>query len=294
MPEASPIWATLTPDEHEFQYNPQAAFPDFDLARRRREPANAEALTMLERHADIAFGDHPLRTLDVYPAGEGAPVHVFLHGGYWRAQDKANFAFVAGALVPHGITTVVANYELCPAATLDGVVDSALAAMRWVRRTIARHGGDPARITLSGHSAGAHLGAEILAHDWGAEGLPLDVVAGAVLTSGIFDPAPARLTSVNAELDLTEEIVARRNVMARPPVVTCPVALLVGGLEPWQWIDQTYRYFQHLYRHDRRPGMQIIAGRGHFDILDEYLDGDSATMRAILGQVRAASAAAAA
>ena len=89
-------------------------------------------------------------------------MHVFFHGGYWRAQDKQNFAFVAAELVPRGITTVVVNYDLCPAVTLDQTVASAIEAFAWTGRSIAAHGGDPARITLSGHSAGAHRRAAAL------------------------------------------------------------------------------------------------------------------------------------
>ncbi len=288
MSNQLPIWCTLTPDEHEFQYNPQKAFPDFDRSRRHREPANSAARAELTCHRDIAYGPHALHTLDIYPARGAAgpaPVHVFLHGGYWRAQDKANFAFVAGALVPLGITTVIANYELCPDSTLDGVAESALAAFAFLARDIGEYGGDPARITLSGHSAGAHLGAEIIACDWTARDLPRDLIRGATLISGIFDPAPARQTSVDAQLKLTDEIIARRNVEARPPLVSCPVALIVGGLEPWQWIDQTYRYSHHLHRHDKEFSLHVVPRRGHFDIIDEYLDPQSLTMRSILAHV---------
>ncbi|MBJ3778244.1 alpha/beta hydrolase [Acuticoccus mangrovi] len=284
MSSIPPIWSSLTPEEHEFQYNPQAAVPDYQDYRVAREPANAAALGGLARHADIAYGDHPLRTLDIYPAAGGAPapVHVFLHGGYWRAQDKANFAFVAGALVPHGVTTVVANYELCPAATLDEVAASAIAAMRWVVGNIADHGGDPGRISLSGHSAGAHLGAEIVAHDWAGEGISAPL-AGATLISGIFDPTPTMATSVNADLHLTEAIVARRNVEVRPPALASAVALFAGGREPWQWIDQTYRYAHHLHRHGLDPAVHVLPGRNHFDILDEYLLPQSLLLSTILG-----------
>lgn len=286
MPDNSPIWSSLNPDEHEFQYNPQKAFPDFDQYRRNRDPANVAAQS-LARRQDVAYGPHPLHTLDIYPAAgpDKAPVHVFFHGGYWRAQDKANFAYVAGALVPLGVTTVIANYELCPDSTLDAVAESALAAVEFVGKSIGEHGGDPAAITVSGHSAGGHLGAECLACDWTSRGLPADLIRGATLISGIFDPAPARLTSVNAQLNLTEEIIARRNVEVRTPHVHCPVALVVGGLEPWQWIDQSYRYAHQLHRHGATYSTHVVPNRGHFDIIDEYLDADSITMRAIRAHV---------
>ncbi|MCF3936198.1 alpha/beta hydrolase [Acuticoccus sp. M5D2P5] len=284
-----PIWTSLTPEEHEFQYNPQNAVPDYERYRAHRAPANDAAKT-LTRHESVAYGDHPLHTLDIYPAGDRAPVHLFLHGGYWRAQDKANFAFIAGTLVPRGITTVIANYELCPASTLDAVAASAIAAMDFIARKIGDFGGDPAAITLSGHSAGAHLGAEIIAYDWAREGFTAPV-KGATLISGIYDPTPARLTTVNAELNLTEALIARRNVEARSPLLSCPVALFVGGKEPWHWIDQSYRYSHHLRRNGLDPAVHVLPGFNHFDILDEYLDADSLLVRSILGHAKRAKAA---
>ncbi|WP_157732900.1 alpha/beta hydrolase [Bosea sp. AS-1] len=280
------FWTGLSPEEHEFQYNPQAAFPNFKDAQTERAPVNADALARLERQADLAYGEHPLRKVDIYPARGGAgasPVHVFYHGGYWRAQDKQNFAFVAAPLVAAGITTVIANYELCPASTLDGVAESAIAALAWVRREIHRFGGNAGRIGLSGHSAGAHLVAECLAHDWAAEGLDPTFVSHAVLISGIYDPRPVVQTSVNAEVQLTEDIAARRDVERRRVHVQCPATIFVGGLEPWHWIDQSYRYSHHLHRSGMNPEVHTLPRWGHFDILNEFREAGSPILKAAIG-----------
>jgi arylformamidase len=286
MTDRSPLWSSLSAEEHEFQYNPQRAFPNFKDSQADRAGPNRAARTELKSVLDISYGEHPLRKLDVFPAMSAgkAPVHVFFHGGYWRAQDKENFAFIAGALVPLGITTVIANYELCPASTLDGVVDSALAATEWTYRHIADYGGDPDAVTLSGHSAGAHLGAEILATDWRQRGIDPAFIKGAVLISGIFDPTPAIRTTVNAELNLTEEIARRHNVEERDPIVACPVAIIAGGLEPWQWVDQSFRYSHHLRRHGHDPEVHVLPGLNHFDIITQYLDREAPIMQAVTRQ----------
>ncbi|UZF93449.1 alpha/beta hydrolase [Bosea sp. NBC_00550] len=283
------FWSALSAEEHELQYNPQAAFPNFKDAQADRAPINAEALARLERHADLSYGEHALRKVDIYPAPrktEPSPVHIFYHGGYWRAQDKENFAFVAAPLVAAGITTVIANYELCPASTLDGVAESAIAALAWVRREARRFGGDPGRISLSGHSAGAHLVAECLAHDWAAEGVDPAFVSGAVLISGIYDPRPVMPTSVNADVRLTEEIAKRRDVERRDVRVRCPVTVFVGGLEPWHWIDQSYRYSHHLHRSGMNPEVHTLPRWGHFDILNEFREPGSPILEAVIGQSR--------
>ena len=277
-------WASLSADAHEFQYNPQRAFPDFASHGERRAPLNEAARATLAPSEDVRYGAHPLRTLDIFRAKGCAPVHLFLHGGYWRAQDKRNFAFVAGALVPLGITTIIANYELCPASTLDGVVDSALAAFEWIVRNPDAHGGDPARLTISGHSAGAHLAAGILATDWAARGVDTNGLSGVTLISGIYDPAPAILTTVNAQLRLDAELAARHDVERRAPQLACPVAIVVGGREPWHWIDQSFRYSHHLRRHGQDPSVHVLPGHDHFGILGEYLDAENTTMKAIVAQ----------
>ena len=276
------LWDSLDAREHEYQYNPQISVPDFKSFQARREQPNASARARLRCAADIAYGSHPLHGVDVYPAANaGAPVHMFFHGGYWRMQDKRNFAFIAGALVDAGICAVIVNYALCPDVTLDGVVDSALLATEWTVRNIAAYGGDPARVTLSGHSAGAHLGAAILATDWTTRGLPGDCVKGAVLISGIFDPAPAARTSVDVDIRLTPELIARHDYEARPPRILCPTWIVAGGREPWHWIDQSFRYAHHLRRHGGDPGVVVSPGDHHFNIIDQYLDPASDIMRSI-------------
>jgi arylformamidase len=281
---AAPAWASLTPEQHEYQYNPQKAFPGFARYGMERAAQNEQIRREWKPAVDIPYGEHRLRTLDVYraaDAGTPSPVHIFFHGGYWRAQDKQNFAFIAGALVPLGITTVIANYELCPDSTLDGVVDSALSAFEWTWRNIAAYGGDRQRISLSGHSAGAHLAAEILATDWAARGVDASVLTGATLISGIFDPTPAMKTTVNEQLRLTPELASRHDVERRPLKVHCPVAIIAGSLEPEQWVDQSLRYYHHLRRHELCPELHVLEGHDHFGILADYLEPNSATLRAV-------------
>ena len=114
MSDRTPIWEGLSPEEHEYQYNPQRSVPDFAAAQAWRASLSAIVVQKFSRHVDVAYGPGALHKVDIYPgSGEGPrPVHVFFHGGYWRAQDKQNFAYLAGELAPRGITSVIANYDL--------------------------------------------------------------------------------------------------------------------------------------------------------------------------------------
>lgn len=274
---------TLSAEEHEAQFNPQRSVPDHQAAQRWREPLNEAALRLPRRQADMSFGAGDLHGLDLYaPEGPGPhSVHAFFHGGYWRAQDKRNFAFIAPPLVRRGVMVAVLNYDLCPAVTLDGTVDSALAGIAWIARNIAGHGGDPARITLSGHSAGAHLTAAVLAADWPARGLPGDLIKGALMISGIYDPTPAMRTTVNAEIRLTPDIAERQNYEAHAPRIHCPAWVMAGGDEPIHWIDQSLRYAQHLRRHGMKPGVLVSPGFHHFDIMNQYANAESDVTRCL-------------
>jgi acetyl esterase/lipase len=159
--------------------------------------AKADRLTHAVRqrlpHAlDLPYGDAPKQRLDVYgpPAGtRPGPVFLFLHGGGFREGDRAHYGYVADPLARHGIVTVVASYRLTPDAAFPEQPHDVVAMLGWVREHIAGHGGDPARVFVGGHSAGAILAASVsLAPDWLAKaGLPPDFIKGCVPVSGPSD-----------------------------------------------------------------------------------------------------------
>ncbi|MGI9134114.1 MAG: alpha/beta hydrolase, partial [Rhodoferax sp.] len=131
---------------------------------------------------DLPYGPTRAETLDIFPAAAAnAPVFIFLHGGYWRAFSSKDFSGVALGLQPLGITTVLVNYALCPQVNLDEITRQTRAASAWVLRHIAQYGGDPRRVAIGGHSAGAHLSAMNLHTPWAPDyGLPTDPFAAAL------------------------------------------------------------------------------------------------------------------
>src|SRR3989441_7188850 len=133
--------------------------------------ASAETRAALECRLDVAYGVHPGEMLDIFPTrGAPAPVHVFVHGGYWQRLDKSDSSFVARALQPAGAAVVVINYGLIPTGGLDELVRQCRAAIVWGHRHAASFGGGPNRIFVSGHSAGGHLGPMLMSTDLEAFG----------------------------------------------------------------------------------------------------------------------------
>jgi acetyl esterase/lipase len=109
------------------------------------------------READAAFGPDPRQRLDLYaPRGAaGSPAVLFLFGGSWRQGNRASYRFVAEALVARGVVVGVADYRLAPAARHPDFAEDAALATRWMLDNVKPHGGDPASLTLLGHSAGS-------------------------------------------------------------------------------------------------------------------------------------------
>ncbi|WP_231489516.1 alpha/beta hydrolase [Billgrantia saliphila] len=145
---------------------------------------------------DIAYGPTLAERLDLYHAGnEGAPLHVFFHGGYWRSLGHREFGFVAEGLVRTGINVAVVNYALCPTVAFGEVVRQSRAAVAWLKCHGESLGVDSGGMSVSGHSAGGHLCAMLLATDWqGGFGLPDDLIGGpcASVVSTTCAPSPGR------------------------------------------------------------------------------------------------------
>jgi acetyl esterase/lipase len=149
-----------------------------------------------KRHANIAYGPDPQQRLDVYvPRGSAAaplPVIVFWHGGRWKFGDKTDYRFVGAALAGSGCVTVLANYRHYPQVKMPGFMDDAAQAALWSAAHAADFGGDPRRVFLMGHSAGAHMAALLTLDSryFAAAGQTRPHIAGVIGLSGAYDFLP--------------------------------------------------------------------------------------------------------
>lgn len=261
----------MTDEEIEQQYNPRKAVSDVE-----QHALRIAALSERVRHArvaagrarlDLRYGTEPLSTLDVFPAeAANAPIHVFLHGGYWRGRDKSDYSCVADALVPHGITTVVMNYDLCPSVELPAIVEQVRQGFAWVHAHAAELGGDPKRFTASGHSAGAHLIAAALSADrQGGAGTRLPQAA--VLVSGIYELEPVLRVSVNKEIRLQPGQVDAMSPMRHPPLPSVPLVVAVGGAETTCWVAESRNYAETCSRQGSQCLYAELPGANHYTVL---------------------------
>ena len=123
----------------------------------RRSEATRANVPMV---ADVAYGPDATETMDLFfPRGkrDRLPVHMFIHGGYWRMFSKRDYSYVAETVTKAGAIAVIVDYALMPAVRMATIVDQVRRARQWVLDHIADHGGNADLLTVSGHSAGAHL-----------------------------------------------------------------------------------------------------------------------------------------
>lgn len=268
-------------------YNASAAVADFASYVPRWTAQAARVRETGSAVLDVPYGPSADETLDIFPAARaGSPVFVFLHGGYWRAFTSKEFSWVAGGLHAAGFTTVVVNYALCPAVTIDEITRQCRSAVAWTLRHIARHGGDPSRVAVGGHSAGGHLGAMCLETDWPRDfELPAHPLAAAVLVSGIYEIAPLMRSYLQPQIRLDAGIVERNSPVfsVRP----CPTpALFTWGQ------DETAAFaYQSTRMHDawRAAGnageLMPLVGKNHFSAIDGFSSPDSTLVRWLLQHV---------
>jgi len=252
------------------------------IARYGAESARARA--ELPMRFDVPFGRHHAERLDVFPAAApGAPIHVFIHGGYWHRLDKADFSFVTRAF--REAATVVVNYALVPTVDLDELVRQVRASIAWVHANARSFGADPARITVSGHSAGGHLVAMLLATEWQQFGAPADVVKAGCAISGLYDLEPIRLCYLNDVLALSPESARRNSPVQLKPAGRAPLLLVVGAHEGPEYHRQTDDLAAAWRGHGVSIDVLDAAGHDHFSIISEMERPDTPLARAIRKQI---------
>ena len=267
------------------QYNLRERHPDHETYFRRWEEEGERVRRELECTLDVRFDPAPGATLDVFPArNAGAPLLLFIHGGYWQWRDKRDFSFLAEGPVNAGFSVVVNNYDLAPTVTLDEIVRQNRAALAWIYKNAEICNGDRSRIIVSGHSAGGHLTAVLAATDWSAWGkelgeeLPADPIKGACAISGLYDLEPLRLCYLNEALRLDEAEAYRNSPLHHLPDRGPPLVVAVGG-------DETEEFLRHSAEFAAawvggspdgpagRSGLEgehlVLPGLNHFSILDD-------------------------
>jgi len=257
------VYRGYTASELGRQYDIEATVPN--VGEFLQHYAEASAKTRSSRHAllDVAYGDGPGETLDVYFADKGShvPVVLFIHGGGWRASNKESRAFPADLYCPAGAVYVSLEYPLAPAHTLDQMTAAVLKGIACVKAKASTFGGDPSRIVVVGNSAGGHLAAVA------ATRLAPSELAGVVTISGVFDMKPLQLTHANSWLRMDDAAAERHSPIRHIARDPCPLFAFVGQHEPDEFRRQSRDFAAKWREEGGRAEFLEIAGHNHFSII---------------------------
>jgi arylformamidase len=261
-------------DPLDLEYNARLRVADFARHLEGWARDSAIARERSARRLDVAYGDGPAETLDIFPTTRAdAPVFVYVHGGYWRLLDKSDFSFVAPAFTREGAMVVVPNYALAPKVTLETITLQVARAVAWTWRNAALYGGNPQRIVVCGHSAGGHLTAMMMACRWPelAPDLPERLVCGGLAISGLFDLEPLTRAPFLRDDIALDAVGVRRLSPARFAAPRGPLHAAVGGIESDEFRRQN-TLIREAWGEAVVPVCEEVPGAHHFDVLDDLID----------------------
>jgi arylformamidase len=263
---------------------------DLDAIFARRAATAEAALSGFRVERGVPYGDAPGRKLNIFPAtngGRATPVHIFIHGGFWRSLDADLFSFLAPGFAPYGAMLVVIDYPLMPLVRMAEVVDACRTAVAWTHANCARYGGDPNRIFISGSSAGGHLVAELMDRAWLRDaGLATDLIKGGTAISGIFDLEPVTRSFQNDEIRLTTEEVRAYSPFTRWLDFAAPLIVAVGAGETAEFLRQSEAFARHAERCGATVTHMPVPHTNHITVvLDALADPGQRLNRAVRKQM---------
>jgi arylformamidase len=251
-------------DDPQFQYVEGQSRPGFAALLAAYEAESRTALATETCVLDVRYGPLERQTFDFFAArNRPRGTLAYFHAGYWQSRDKSTFRFIAPAYTAAGLNVALVNYPLCPTVLLPELIEAAKACLAAIRAQAASDGAPHLPLVLSGHSAGAHIAAELALSD--AEGL-----AGVVAMSGIYDLAPLVGTSLNQKLRLDPASAAACSPIHRMRAGLPPALVVVGDEETPAFIEQSRRFDEAWNKAGNRSALHLAPQADHFSLLRQF------------------------
>ena len=279
------VYSNYSQEELDLEYDMRRRCPHFAETFESLEPLNLRMRNNYECMLDVEFGNTDLQKLDIWKGKGGSPILLFIHGGYWKAFDKNMFQFIAERFVEKGACVVLNNYDLCPTVTMREIISQNRSALKWIYQNAKKIGGDPGRIHVTGHSAGGHLTAMLMATNWKQYDLPFDVINGAVPISGLFDLEPLRISYLNADLHMTKEECVDVSPVHNLPKFMPPTVVAVGGGETDEFRRQSRIYTDKCREHGFDVSYLEVENHDHVNVVGELRNLNSPLTSALLYQM---------
>jgi arylformamidase len=254
--------------DYEVEYNNRARVPENPalMAGWSRDAAAYREAHQGRWHA-ISYGPGARHTIDFFSGDGLGPIVVFIHGGYWQALDGSSFSHMARGLNAHGIDVAIPSYDLCPQVSIDEIIRQ----MRNASRQLARLGRP---LVVSGHSAGGHLAACMLATGWHTfdATLPETLVTAAYTISGLFDLPPLVKTSINNALKLDDAAAKAASPLFWKPPTHGSLDAAVGANESAEYFRQSRTMVETWGAAGIATRFATVADANHFTAIAPLAD----------------------
>jgi arylformamidase len=204
------VWLDMDQAELDASYDQSVYAPNIRQIQSRYASNSDITRSRLGDPKRFAYGPTPIEGLDVYLCNRTkAPINIFIHGGAWRSGLAKNFGFKAETFVNAGAHFVVPDFinAFESGGDLMPMIDQVRRAVAWVYKNAASFNGDSNKIYISSHSSGAHLAGVTLVTNWQKDyGLPMNMIKGGLLCSGMYDLKPVRLSARSSYVKFTDSI----------------------------------------------------------------------------------------
>lgn len=260
------------------QYRIRDFVPDFDAIASEIAARSRALSARITMQTDIAYGSAPREVLDiVFPETPlaGAPLHVFVHGGYWRSGEKADYRIVAAPVLAAGGIAVLVEYDLMPGQRLAALVAQVRRSVLWLQHHAAHLGVDPHRITVSGHSAGAHLASYLAAKGPQETMQPaLPKINGLLLVSGIYELSEIPDSYLKYETEMTKSEAAAWSPLSSVQNAGPNRIVAHGGGETPPFHEQAVSLHQKLVAQGQPSELLQVPTLNHMNIVLDLADVD--------------------
>lgn len=279
------VWLDMDQKELDDAYDQAVYAPNSEQVALRRNVNSAAARARLKPQR-LAYGPTDIEKLDLYTTRQpNAPVMVSIHGGAWRAGAAKDNAESAELFVNAGAHLAVLDFinVIEAGGSLFPMVEQVRRAVAWVYQNAKSFGGDPNRVYICGRSSGSHLGGTVLITDWVKDfGVPADVVKGALLSSGMYDLKPVRLSKRSKYVAFTDEMEETLSTQRHLDRINCPVVLAHGTYETPEFQRQTREFAAALKAAGKPVTLLVGEGYNHFEIPETMANPYGLLGRAVL------------
>jgi arylformamidase len=267
----------MTVIDYEVEYNNRARVPEhpqiFERWQREAAAYRAEATKDSRAELGLKYGPSPRQTVDLFkPRGnDTGKLALFIHGGYWRSLEPSSFSQMARGMNERGVTVAVSGYDLAPQVSIGDIIRQTQAACLFLWKQLGR------RIMVSGHSAGGHLAACMVATDWKAldAGAPADLVPAGYAISGLYDLFVLLHLSTNADFKLDAAEARRISPLFWPVARGRVLDAVVGALESSEFLRQSKAIAEGWREKGVATRYEAIPATNHFTVCDPMTDPNS-------------------